>query len=127
MHEYMRHQVQLFRYLDRGYIHQTMELPTVQEKSEKFFFAQPKAHQIKFAETNKMMPMDAFWLIAFFKQCQAANKAAEILEKIAKEKKHPKEKKTADLPIRRSRDLSYRQHCCKNHDCHQSGQSDCND
>ncbi len=55
--------------LDGGYIRQTMELPTVQEKSKQIFFAQPKAHQFKFAETGKMMTMDPLWLIAFLKQC----------------------------------------------------------
>ncbi len=73
MHEFMRRQGQLLGYLDGGYIHQTIELPTAQEKSKHIFFAQPKAHQYKFVETNKMVPMDPLWLIAFFEQCQAAN------------------------------------------------------
>jgi hypothetical protein len=97
-----------------------MELPTAQEKSKQIFFAQPKAHQIKFAEMNKMVTADPLWLIAFFEQCQAANKAAGILEKIAKDKKQLKEKKTAHLPIARSRESSYRQHCCHKRDYHQS-------
>jgi hypothetical protein len=42
-----------------------MELPTVQEKSEYIFLMQPKAHQYKFTETNKTVPMDLFWFIAF--------------------------------------------------------------
>ncbi len=67
-----------------------MEIPTAQEKSEKIFFAQPKAHQFKFVDTNKMVPTEPLKLIAFFKQCQAANKAAGILEKITKDKKKPK-------------------------------------
>jgi hypothetical protein len=54
-----------------------MQLPKVQEKINHIFFAQPKAHQYKFAETNKMVPMDPFQLIAFFKQCQTADKAAK--------------------------------------------------
>jgi hypothetical protein len=65
MHEFMRHQVQLFSYLDSRFLHQTMELPMVQEKAKQIFFAQPKAHQYKFTETNKMVPMDPVWLVTF--------------------------------------------------------------
>jgi hypothetical protein len=60
-----------------------MELPTAQEKSEQIFFMQPKEHQFKFVEINKMVTMDLLWLIAFFEQCPAANTVAGILEKIA--------------------------------------------
>jgi hypothetical protein len=89
-----------------------MEVPMAQEKSEQIYFAQPKAHQFKFADLNKMVPTDPLKLIAFFKQCQATIKAAGVLEKIAKDKKQPKEKKTAHLPAARSRESSYQQHCC---------------
>jgi hypothetical protein len=119
MHEFMRHQVQLLSYLDSGYICQTMELPTAQEKSKQIFFAQPKAHQFKFTEKNKTVSTDPLWLIAFFKQCQTADKAAGILDMI-KEKKQPKEKKIAHLPIAGSHNSSYWQHCCKNCNYHQS-------
>jgi hypothetical protein len=91
-----------------------MELPTVQEKSKKIIFAQPKAHQNKFTETNKMVPMDLLWLLAFFKQCQTANKLVSVFDKI-KEKHQLKEKKTAYLTVACSRDSSYQQHCCKSH------------
>jgi hypothetical protein len=57
-----------------------------------------KVHQFKFTDTNKTVPTDLLKLIAFFEQCQVADKAAGILEKIAKDKKQPKEKKTAHLP-----------------------------
>jgi hypothetical protein len=69
-----------------------MEIPPEQEKSEQIFFAQPNSHQFKFKDTNKTVPTEPLKLIAFFKQCQAANKAAGILEKIAKDKKQLKEK-----------------------------------
>ncbi len=72
-----------------------------QEKSEQIFFVQPKAHQNKFADLNKMVPTDPLKLTAFFEQCQATNKAAGILEKIAKDKQ-PKERKKAQLPVARS-------------------------
>jgi hypothetical protein len=36
---------------------------------------------------------DPLKLITFFEQCQASNKAVGVLEKIAKDKKQPKEKK----------------------------------
>jgi hypothetical protein len=114
MHEFMRRQVQLLSYLKGGYLRQTMDAPTVQEKSEQIFFAQPKAHQNKFADLNKMVPTDPLKMIAFFEQCQATNKVAGILEKIAKDKQ-PKERKTAQLPVARSRELSYRQHCSCNY------------
>jgi hypothetical protein len=70
-----------------------MEVPMAQEKSEQTFFAQPKAHQNKFADLNKMVRTDPLKMIAFFEQFQAINKAAGVLEKIAKDKKQPKEKK----------------------------------
>jgi hypothetical protein len=104
MHKFMRRWVQLISYLDSGYLRWTMEIPTAQEKSEQIFFAQPKAHQFKFIVTNKMVPMDQLKLIAFFEQCQDADKASGILEKIDKDKKQPKQKKTAHLPAARSRD-----------------------
>jgi hypothetical protein len=89
-----------------------MEIPTVQEKSEQIFFAQPKAHQNKFANLNKTVPTDPLKMIAFFQQCQATNKVAGILEKIIKDKQ-PKEKKTAQLPVACSCESSYHQHCSR--------------
>ena len=69
-----------------------MDIPTAQEKSEQIFFAQPKVHQNKFADLNKMVPAIRLRMIAFFEQCQATNKVAGILEKIAKDEQQPKEK-----------------------------------
>jgi hypothetical protein len=66
-----------------------MDVPTAQ---------QPKAHQNKFANLNKMMPSDP------------PDKAAGVLHKIAKDKKHPKEKNTAYVPTVRSHESSYHQH-----------------
>jgi hypothetical protein len=104
-----------------------MDVPTAQEKSEQIFFLQPKVHQNKFVNLNKMVPADPLRMIAFFKQCQATNKAAEVLEKIAKDKE-PKENKTAQLPVARSCESSYRQHRShKYHDYHQSDQRDRDD
>jgi hypothetical protein len=100
-----------------------MEVPTAQEKSKQIFFVQPKAHQFKFADLNKVVPTDPLKLIAFFKQCQATDKATGILEKIAKDKKQPKEKKTAHLPAAYSHESSYQQHCCHKYpNYHQSNQ-----
>jgi hypothetical protein len=127
MHKFMRHQVKLLNYLDGGYLRRTMDVPTAQEKSEQIFFAQPKVHQNKFADLNKMVPTDPLKIIAFFKQCQANYKAAGVLEKIAKDKQ-PKERKTAQHSGACSHELSYHQHCsCKYHDYHQSDQRDYND
>jgi hypothetical protein len=70
-----------------------MDVPTVQEKSEQIYFVQPKAHQNKFAHLNKMVPSNPLRMIAFFRQCHATDKAAGILDKIAKDKKQPKGKK----------------------------------
>jgi hypothetical protein len=104
-----------------------MDIPTVQEKSEQIFFAKPKAHQNKFADLNKTVPSDPLRMTAFFEQCQATHKAAGILDKIAKDKKQPKEKKTAHLPVARSRESSYHQHRSHNYrDYHQSDQCNCN-
>ncbi len=95
-----------------------------QEKSEQIFFAQPKAHQNKFADLSKTVPTDPLKMIAFFEQCQATNKAAGILEKIAKDKQL-KEKKTTQLPVAHSRESSYHQYrSCKYCYYHQSDQCD---
>jgi hypothetical protein len=84
---------------------------------------QPKAHQNKFANLNKTVPTDPLKMIAFFEQCQATNKAVGILEKIAKDKKQPKERKMAQLPVARSRESSYHQHCSHKYcNYHQSDQ-----
>ncbi len=82
MHEFMRRWVQLLSYLEDGYLCQMMDVPMAQERSEQIFFAQPKAHQNKFANLNKMVPTDLLKMIAFFEQCQATDKAAGFLEKI---------------------------------------------
>jgi hypothetical protein len=58
-----------------------MDIPMAQEKSEQIFFAQPKAHENKFADLNKMVPANPLRMIAFFEQCQATDKAAGVLEK----------------------------------------------
>jgi hypothetical protein len=127
MYKFLWRQVQLLRYLKGGYLCQTMDVPTAQEKSEQIFFAQPKAHQNKFDNLNKMVPNDPIKMITFFEQCQATNKAAGVLEKIAKDKQ-PKEKKTAQLPVVRSRGLSYCQHHSRKYrNYHQSDQRDHND
>jgi hypothetical protein len=105
-----------------------MDVPTAQEKSEQIFFAQPKAHQNNFADLNKIVPTNPLRMIAFFEQCKATNKVAGVLEKIAKDKKQPKERKTAHLPAARSHELSYHQHCSHKYcDYHQSNRCDCND
>jgi hypothetical protein len=127
MHEFTEHQVQLFSYLDGGHLHQTMDVPTAQEKSEHIFFAQPKVHQNKFADLNKTVPTDPLKMIAFLEQCQATNKAAGVLKKIAKDKQ-PKEWKTAQLPVARSRESSYCQHCSRKYpNYHRSNQCDRDD
>jgi hypothetical protein len=98
-----------------------------QEKSEQTFFAQPKVHQNKFADLNKTVPTDPLRMIAFFEQCQATNKAAGVIEKIAKDKQ-PKEKKTAHVPTARSHESSYHQHrSCKYCNYHPSNQCDWDD
>jgi hypothetical protein len=86
MHEFMRHQVQLLGYLKSDYLRWMMDVPTAQEKNEQIFFVQPKAHQNKFANLNKMVPADLIRMIAFFEQCQATDKATGICDKIAKDK-----------------------------------------
>jgi hypothetical protein len=39
--------MQLFSYPNNGYLHQKMELPTVQEKSKQIFLVYLKVHQFK--------------------------------------------------------------------------------
>jgi hypothetical protein len=121
MHKIMQHQVQLLSYLKGGYLRQRMDVSAAQEKSEQIFFAQPKVHQNKFANLNKMVPTDPLKMIAFFKQCQATNIMAGVLEKIAKGKQ-PKERKIAQLPVACSPKSSYYEHHSrKYHGYHQSG------
>ena len=50
IHEFMQRQTWLFSYLDNGYLHLTMELPTAQEKSKQIFLAHLKVHQYKFRD-----------------------------------------------------------------------------
>jgi hypothetical protein len=50
LHELMQRWMQLFSYLDNGYLHGTIELPTAQEKSKQIFLAYLKAHQYKFRD-----------------------------------------------------------------------------
>jgi hypothetical protein len=47
IHEFMQRWTQLFSYLDSGYFHQTMELPTAQEKSKQIFFVQLKGTSVQ--------------------------------------------------------------------------------
>jgi hypothetical protein len=63
MHKFMQHLLQLLCYLQGGYLRQMMEVPTAQEKSEQIFFAQPKTHQFKFVDLNKMVPTDPLKLL----------------------------------------------------------------
>ncbi len=86
MHKFMCRRVQLLSYLEGGYLLQMMDVPTMQEKNKQIFFAWPKVHQNKFADLNKTVSTDPLKMIAFFEQCQATDKAAGILEKIAKDK-----------------------------------------
>jgi hypothetical protein len=129
MHKFTQRQVQLLSYLEGGYLRQTMEVPTAQEKSEQLFFTQPKAHLNKIADLNKTVLTNPLKMITFLKQCQATNKAAGVHEKIAKDKKQPKEKKMAHLPVARSRESSYHQHCsrkyCNYHRSNQRNRNDC--
>ncbi len=81
----------------------------VQEKKEQIFFAQPNVNQNKFSNLNKMAPTDLLKMIAFFKHCQATNKLAGILKKIAKDKQ-PKERKMAQLSVACSCESSYHHH-----------------
>ncbi len=128
MHEFMRCRVKLLSYLKGGYLCWTMEVSMVQEKSKEIFFVQSKAHQNKFPDLNKMVPTEPLKMIAFFEQCQATDKSSSILKKIAKDKKQPKEKKTAHLPAAHSRESSYQQHSsCKYHNYHWSNQCDHDD
>jgi hypothetical protein len=121
MHKFTRRQVlQLLSYLEGRYLRQMMDVLMAQEKSEQIFFAQPKAHQNKHANLNKTVPTDPLKMIAFFEQCQATDKAADILNKIANDKQL-KERKTAQLPVALGRESSYCQHCsCKYCNYHQS-------
>jgi hypothetical protein len=54
-----------------------MEVPTMQEKSEQIFFAQPKAHQFEFVDTKKSSQKKRRWLI--FWPHIAANQATNSI------------------------------------------------
>ncbi len=119
MHEFMQRQVQLLSYLEGGCVCQTMELPTAQEKSNHIFYAQPKAHQFKFAETNKLVSMALLWLIAFFKQNarQPIKQPASLTR--SRRKSSQKRRRRLIFPSLAAA-ISYRQHHCKNCNYHQS-------
>jgi hypothetical protein len=96
-----------------------------QEKSKQIFLVQPKAHQFRFAE-DKMVPTDPLCLVVFLGQCQPADKAVGVLDEL-KEKKRPKENKTAHFPVPCSCGSNYRHHCCKNRLYHQRDQHNSNE
>ncbi len=124
----LMHQGLPWGHLEGGYLCWTMEVPMVQEKSDQILFVQLKAHQFKFMDLNKMVLTYPLKLIAFFEQCRATNKMAGILEKIAKDKKLPKEKKMAHFPAMHSHESSYQQHPHhKYHGYHWSDRRNCND
>jgi hypothetical protein len=50
IHKFMQCRTQQSSYLDNGYLHQTMELPTAQEKSKQIFLTHLKARQYKFRD-----------------------------------------------------------------------------
>jgi hypothetical protein len=56
IHEFMQRWTWLLSYLDSGYFHKKMELPTAQKKSEQIFFVQLKAHQYKFRDKHDCLP-----------------------------------------------------------------------
>jgi hypothetical protein len=51
---------------------------------------------------NKMVLTNPLRMIAFFEQCQSTDKMAVVLEKIAKDKKQPKDWKMAHLSAAQS-------------------------
>jgi hypothetical protein len=63
--------------------------------------------------------MDPLFVVAFFEQCQTANKADGVLDKL-KEKKQPKEKKMAHLPVAYSHGSNHRHHPLENHKYYQA-------
>ena len=79
-HDYMRHQVKPFGYLEKGIIQTMMELSMKQEEIEQICFLVPKAHQQKQAEMHKMLPGEHVPLICFFEQCQNADCTGGILD-----------------------------------------------
>ncbi len=60
MHEFMQHQVQLFSYLNGGYIHQMMELSTAQEKSKKSSLRSPRWISTSLQKQTRQCPWTHF-------------------------------------------------------------------
>jgi hypothetical protein len=92
MHEFMRHQVPLISYLDVGYLCQTMEIPLECKKSEQIFFMQPKVHQFKFADSNKVVPTDPLKLIASFEQFKRPTEWLAFLRRLPRTKSSQKKR-----------------------------------
>ncbi len=86
-------------------------------ESKQIFLVQLKAHQFKLPQSNKTIPTNPLWLVTFFEQCQTANKAASVLDKL-KEKKLLKEKRTDHLPVACCQGLNHRHHYRKNSNHH---------
>jgi hypothetical protein len=74
--------VQLLSYLKSDYLHRTMDVPMAQEKSEQIFFAQPKVHQNKFANLNKMVPADPLKMIAFLSSVKQPTRWLAFLRRL---------------------------------------------
>ncbi len=110
MHEFMQRQVQLLSYLDSGYIYQTIELPTAQEKSEQIFFTQPVCR-----EMNKMVTTYLLWLITFFLgSVRLLIKWSASLTR-SRRKNNRKRRRWLIFRLLAASESSYWQHHCKNY------------
>jgi hypothetical protein len=67
---------------------------------------QPKAHQFKFADLNKMVPTDPLKLIVFSSSVKQPTRQLAFLRRLPRTRSSKKEKKTAHLPAAHSRKLA---------------------
>jgi hypothetical protein len=74
MQEFMLHQVQLFCYLNGRLLHQTMELPTVQEKTEKSFLCSQRRISLSSRRQTKWSPRTLFGLWPFLSSARLPTK-----------------------------------------------------
>ena len=102
--EFLNRRVQILNYVKNGYLRHRMDLPVESELCEQVFLAQPKAHQVKYAEKHRVVETDMLKLQEFFEGCHDADVRSGEYARIMESKKKPKEGSSAKASSRRDRD-----------------------
>jgi hypothetical protein len=77
-----------------------MEVPMAQEKIKQIFFAQPKAHQFKFADLNKTVPLTRSSSLLSSSSVKQPTKRLAFLRRLPRIKSSQKKRKWFIFPLR---------------------------